>query len=289
MIRFIFFVWALCFFSVAARAWNDAGHMVVAQIAYERLEPAVRERVDELSKIGAEPENATFVTGACWPDDLKTVGIKTYNDWHFLDIPFSSDGTRLPAARAKINVVWAMNQCVFTLKKRAPDPRFPNVALRAVPDNEKARALRFLTHLVGDAHQPMHASSRFSRAHPKGDRGGNDFRLGETNLHAFWDEGGGLFNAAWVRPLRAENRAAVEKRAREIVRSHPPGIGARNQDFDQWISQSFLIAHTFAYDTPENRAPSAAYIQNVQKLSAKRVALAGYRLATLLNRIFQNE
>ena len=289
MIRFIFFVWALCFFSVAARAWNDAGHMVVAQIAYERLEPAVRERVDELSKIGAEPENATFVTGACWPDDLKTVGIKTYNDWHFLDIPFSSDGTRLPAARAKINVVWAMNQCVFTLKKRAPDPRFPNVALRAVPDNEKARALRFLTHLVGDAHQPMHCVSRFSKAHPKGDRGGNDFGLGKTNLHLFWDEGGGLFSTIELRPLSADSERAIRGLADKISKSNPPTAQARNLDFGQWAQQGFLLAQNIAYKTPENRAPSAQYIQRVQKTSAERVALAGYRLAALLNRIFENE
>ena len=51
--------------------------------------------------------------------------------------------------------------------------------------------MRLLIHYVGDIHQPLHASSRFTAEFPNGDRGGNSFHLkrnGEINeLHALWD------------------------------------------------------------------------------------------------------
>lgn len=56
--------------------------------------------------------------------------------------------------------------------------------------------LRLLIHYIGDIHQPLHASSRYTIDYPKGDEGGNDFRikvthkgLGErpNNLHSLWD------------------------------------------------------------------------------------------------------
>lgn len=51
--------------------------------------------------------------------------------------------------------------------------------------------LRLLIHYVGDIHQPLHASTRYTEKHPKGDEGGNLFKLkskGEvSNLHSLWD------------------------------------------------------------------------------------------------------
>jgi hypothetical protein len=51
--------------------------------------------------------------------------------------------------------------------------------------------LRLLIHYIGDIHQPLHATSRFTSKYPEGDRGGNSFALtssdGVTQLHALWD------------------------------------------------------------------------------------------------------
>ena len=56
--------------------------------------------------------------------------------------------------------------------------------------------MRLLIHYIGDIHQPLHASSRYTKYYPRGDEGGNDFRIkvinkeaGETpnNLHSLWD------------------------------------------------------------------------------------------------------
>jgi len=51
--------------------------------------------------------------------------------------------------------------------------------------------LRLLIHFVGDIHQPLHATSRYTSKYPHGDAGGNGFKLtskdGVTNLHSLWD------------------------------------------------------------------------------------------------------
>jgi len=63
-------------------------------------------------------------------------------------------------------------------------------------EEKQSYALRLLIHYIGDIHQPLHASSRYTTAYPKGDEGGNDLRIsvtnkgpGETpnNLHSLWD------------------------------------------------------------------------------------------------------
>ena len=70
------------------------------------------------------------------------------------------------------------------------------LADRSRPDAERAQALKFLVHFVGDAHQPLHAG--YAR-----DRGGNTFQLQVdgrgTNLHALWDSG--LLAGIGERPL----------------------------------------------------------------------------------------
>jgi len=42
---------------------------------------------------------------------------------------------------------------------------------------EAGMAIRFLVHFVGDLHQPLHATSRFTVNMPEGDAGGNDFKI----------------------------------------------------------------------------------------------------------------
>src|SRR6266436_8860325 len=58
---------------------------------------------------------------------------------------------------------------------------------------QKAIALAWLFHLVGDIHQPLHTAQLFTVEYPKGDRGGNEicFRVTQAgqpmDLHRFWD------------------------------------------------------------------------------------------------------
>ncbi len=130
----------------------------------------------------ADRDMYVFMMGATWPDEIKATGSgyfgtetppknesptlnAGYSDknmhryWHFIDTPFSTDGTALPPI---------------------PHPEIIEkiVAFRAAlatdePDLLKSYDLVWLEHLVGDVHQPLHATTRVTKAQPKGDQGGN--------------------------------------------------------------------------------------------------------------------
>ena len=63
---------------------------------------------------------------------------------------------------------------------------------------ERALFARYLVHIVGDIHQPLHSAALFNKTYKSGDQGGNFLRIktldGKTsNFHAFWDSGAYLF------------------------------------------------------------------------------------------------
>ncbi len=158
-------------------------HMQVAEIAWQHLTTASRARVATLLMLNpnyhswiakvpaAKRKEVAFVMAATWPDFIKTAtgyindtdtpppGAASsqnvgYSDhlqhryWHFIDTPFSSDGTALvqpvaPNAKTQIEL--------FTAAIAGTD----------ASDDIKSYDLVWLEHLVGDVHQPLHATSRF--------------------------------------------------------------------------------------------------------------------------------
>jgi hypothetical protein len=139
---------------------------------------------------------------------------------------------------------------------------------------------------VGDAHQPLHAASWFGKETPHGDRGGNDFKLEEgNNLHKLWDSAGGQFS----RVEQPDHFGYLPEIAQTVVKQVPPDSVPewKNVDFAVWLHESTTLARDVAYGTPRGQKPDAAYMAQLQKMSARRIAIAGYRLADLLNRIFE--
>src|SRR5437763_820480 len=166
------------------------------------------------------------------------------------------------------------------------------VALRATltdanaADTTKAVALAWLLHLVGDIHQPLHCSSRVTpdEALPQGDKGGNTFRLDDDrNLHAYWDH----ILAASVAPKPGEDSIAYAGRmAHRIEETHPLAAPLAATDVLGWCQEGLRLAQTVAYaGVTRGSVPSPAYEAEALKVAELRVALAGYRLAALLNAV----
>ena len=294
--------------SVPALAWDSEGHMAVAYVAYQHLNPATKNRVNQLLRLNpdynhwkaAVPSGTSaakrrmliFMMAATWPDYIKhktgysddgtengerpdgatssqNVG---YSDhlhhkyWHFVDTPFSADGTALPAL---------------------PTPNIETqiAAFRAVlasndPDAKKSYDLVWLEHLVGDIHQPLHAATRVSSTDLQGDRGGNLVTLCSApckqELHAFWDD---LLGTS----PNASNAATVGRNL-----PTPDATLAAKKDAADWAAESFDAAKQTVYATPiaSGDGPftlTPAYKAAAKKLARQRVALAGVRLANLLN------
>lgn len=83
---------------------------------------------------------------------------------------------------------------------------------------ERALFARYLVHVIGDIHQPLHSVALFNETYPSGDRGGNSLKIKlldntDQNLHSFWDSGAfRIQNDSWflVRPLDLKNTTALK-------------------------------------------------------------------------------
>ena len=285
-----------------APAWNFSGHWIAAAIAYQRLTPAVRARVDELirkhpdyekmifSDAPADPVSrarAAFIRAASWPDEIRNderfyddtrkdavptptlggfPGMQRHTNWHYADIPFSPDNTAIiqdppPNADTEIRRM---------LEEIGPSAN-PELSAYDFP---------WIEHLVADVHNPLHATSRFTKSLPEGDRGGNLVFVAGKNLHAFWDD------AASRREITYEG---ILKDARDFMaRQAPPVTSSLNPR--TWIEESFKLArsdvYTFGDENGTKEKPAKlppGYLENAQKIAHQRLTLSAYRLGAVLN------
>jgi hypothetical protein len=287
-----------------AFAWNSVGHMTVAYSAYQQLTPAEQARVAVLLKLNpyyskwlsyipagtsdADRDMYVFMMAATWPDEIKAVGSGyTGNDnpphgelpslntgyedkqahkyWHFINTPFSTDGTALPAVGGP------------TLVQKIAD--FRQELATSEPDLLKSYDLVWLLHMVGDVHQPLHCSERITSGAPHGDLGGNSVIVTgpAKELHAFWDTAVGLGDTKNFMTAVAVGKALPKPDAKLV--------GDANET--DWAAESFSLSKSSVYVAPVGPAlgpytMDAAYTANTRKIAEERIALAGARLANLL-------
>jgi hypothetical protein len=271
--------------------WGAGGHMMVAFIAFKRLNPKAKAKANELLAIAIPTDppiarSTDFVNAAHWADDLRPVeAFKDFKDLHFIDNPFATDGTALPAVPTP-NIVTALQDQVKILQT-------------STDKKAQAQALRFIIHFVGDIHQPLHCATRVDSGHPTGDRGGNDVlfkipgkngKLKPTNLHSYWDGGIGSFppTGAHFKPPPLSTIPAAAAKATAGNPDTDPGLKLDDPfAFTAWAGESFALAKDVAYKGMKNGVkPTAAYNKASLKVARQRVAWGGYRLAALLNAIW---
>lgn len=273
--------------------WGAGGHMMVASIAFKRLNPRAKAQAMALLARPINPANVSarskdFVNAAHWPDDLRQFpDFDSFKALHFIDQPFSIDGTALPAGVPEPdNIVKALEDNVNILKT-------------STDQNAQAQALRFIIHFVGDIHQPLHCATRVDSSHPEGDRGGNlvsikipgkDGKLKTSNLHSFWDGGIGSFPPTGPN-FRPPPLSQIGPATAIAMAGNPdtdPDLKLDDPfNFNAWADESFALAQDISYKGMKNGVkPSAAYNKKALKVARKRVAWGGYRLAALLNAIW---
>ena len=277
---------------IASSGWGAGGHMMTASIAFDRLNPHAKAKVIELLAIEIPPadeaaKSKDFINASHWADD-----VRDYHEFdfmapfHFINLPFTTDGTALPADLPKPD----------NILKGLQD----NVAiLRNSPDKAKqAQALRLIIHFVGDIHQPLHNVARISQAHKQGDRGGNLFaitvpgQIDPTNLHSYWDGGIDTFPPSGPPPGYDPPPLSKIPPAVAIARQGNPATDPKLKlnepfNFKLWSDESFALAKDVAYKgIQEGGQPSPAYKAKAIPVVRRRVAWGGYRLAALLNAIW---
>ena len=244
--------------AVPAHAWGPVGHRLVAHLAAAELDPATKREVARLLRDEQEPSLAGV---ANWADQLREqdadLGRRT-SRWHYVNL--AEDDCRYAAAMDCPN-----GDCVIEAIRRQK----ALLADRTQPDAVRTQALKFLTHLVGDAHQPLHAG--YAR-----DRGGNTVQIQVdgrgSNLHWLWDgEVTGSANLG-------------EKRYLRRLRAMPlPAAGRADRDDPAaWAEAACRIVLEPGF-YPDSAKIAPAYFSRWRPTADIQLRIAGHRLARILN------
>lgn len=295
-----------------AAAWGDEAHMMVGMIAYKLLDPAVKTRVEAL--LASDPDRATapdFVARTTWADKYRDAardaGGRTGTEkWHFTNIELADgdvDGAcrHHPALPAGTPASAGPAACSIDKVEQFT----AELSDAATPASEKLLALKFLLHLVGDLHQPLHAADNR-------DGGGNgiyvvaDGGFTPIKLHAYWDTqifremnptrgirlgrmaGGGILDRALLSAMADGISNEYSSRRKEWLAGRPR----------DWALDAFTKARDVAYrvgplvGSSRDGKPvyriDAAYERAATAVVREQIAKAGLRLAGLLNGALRN-
>jgi hypothetical protein len=249
-------------------AWGPKGHAIVADIASSRLSPAAKQNLRIL--LGDD----SLASIASWADTVRKERDESY-DWHFVDIPkdapgFSEERDCFRPQDKHKDALTDHHNCVVDRIESFQRVIGDEKASRA----DRLEALKWIVHFVGDLHQPLHAIDEA--------RGGNDIKLPvfgsakcgdyDCNLHWIWDtlllEHAGYSEEEYVGRLNTL-----------ITQKHLEGkAGGTPVD---WANESHLQARHITEAKPA--AIDEAYFLSNIELVNERLALAGLRLAALLN------
>jgi hypothetical protein len=237
-----------------------------------------------------------FMEAARWPDELR-ISDRQYHrgPWYYINWPFKPEGQPASVQIKEpdpVNIVTALAENEHMVRKET-DPK------------QKAIALAWLFHPVGDIHQPLHTAQLLTVDYPQGDRGGNEICVRVTqagqlmDLHRFWD--GVITSSSNVTRLR--NEATALRNRQEFQRSQLTELASTG--FESWAKESFEIATKITYRnggrigilkagamdcTMVTAAPvlPVGYVVSASRIAGRRIILAGYRLADLLMRVVVN-
>jgi hypothetical protein len=251
-------------------AWGKTGHRVVAAIADTQLSGLARAHVQEILGPGESLDEA-----ATWPDEMRSAPSafwqKTATPWHYVTL----NGIIYDHAPSEGDALEALDHFRSVLED-------PNASFA-----DKQLALRFVVHIVGDLHQPLHVGKCC-------DRGGNDVKVSwfgkPTNLHAVWDS-----------QLVDEEQLSFTELAAKLERhiSNRQLIDWWDINPRDWISESAQIRDTL-YPPParpkkgqkvkkgQTLLPdlSYSYVYKFTPLMEQRLSQGGVRLAAYLNALF---
>lgn len=283
---------------------------MVALIAEHHLTPAALAGVNALLK--GQPVEASLrrfcqsdnlmADASTWADDVKKT--EQTGEWHYMDIPLSQKHGEIeqwckavgPLTNGQERTGCILSALRYNLNILHDDKE---------SDFEKAKALRYLIHLVGDLHQPLHTTAN-------NDQGGNctpiqffaDPKI--TNLHSAWD-GMIINNSILPKGASIPNEANTldGKFASKFKDLTKHGI-----DFDKWAKESHEISQKVVYGKLEPKVTAEPFnAAETCKIHAERytadhlkidseyqsaavpvieeqLAKAGYRLAEVLNQIW---
>lgn len=236
--------------------WGATGHRTIGEIAEKHLSKKTKKKINELLQGQGLAIVSTF-GDAIKSDDR----FDKFYTWHFVNFPFDTSYENSEKDK-KGDIVTGIDFCINTLK----DP--------SSTKEDKVFYLKFLVHLIGDLHQPLHVG----RAE---DRGGNDIKVSwhnkKSNLHRVWDSEMIDFYGMSYTEL-ADNASTLSK---EQIKSIEQG------SILDWTYESQELAKKVYAGVQLNEKLSYAYSYQHFEQVRTQLQKSGIRLAKILNDIFQ--
>jgi hypothetical protein len=260
--------------ALEVQAWGADGHRLIARVAEQQLSPAARAEVERL--LALEP-GSSLASISTWADEHRS---PQTGRWHYVNFPRDATCTYEPQRDCEDGA------CVVEAIQRQRA-----VLQSAAPDEQRLKALKYLVHLVGDVHQPLHAGFA-------DDRGGNSYQVQGfgrgSNLHSLWDSGlilnrpGGA--QALQSQLAAEASNAAGAQAKKPASQQNPALqrsqvmaAARAEaEPAMWAQASCQIASAAGF-YPEGHKVDERYAQGHDATLLAQLTAAARRLATVLN------
>lgn len=243
--------------SAQVLAWGQNGHRVTGAIAERYLTERAQQAIGQILL------NEDLAEASTYPDEMRsdpsTFWKKTANPWHYVTVPEGHSYNEVGAPEEG-DALTALSQFTSILKD-------PKTSLA-----DKQLALRFVVHIIGDLHQPLHVG--------KGtDKGGNDVKLEffwqDSNLHRVWDselmDRRELSYTEWTTLL---SKKITDQQAAEWSITDP----------QVWIKESGDIRNTIY---PNSNKLSWDYLYQHLPTVQQRLQMGGVRIAAYLNQVFK--
>lgn len=254
-----------------AKAWGFAGHRIVCEIAWNELTARVKSNVREL--LATDPDHPQFNETCLWPDLVRDD--PRYADdkpRHYLDVHIER------GAHGDIDLA---RDCREHCVTEGIEHYARALIAGGEPNRGSLRALAFLSHFVGDIHQPLHVG--FDR-----DGGGNriDIRPAvaskrSISLHEYWD-------TTLVEQIPGSWRD-VAARLGARIGDEERAMAGTQLDPLAWARETHRIATEIAYELPEDGVVTNAYGDARRRVVEDQLTRAGVRLGALINQLLESD
>ncbi|MDF7813987.1 S1/P1 nuclease [Hymenobacter sp. YC55] len=243
----------------AGFAWGVVGHRAIGKVADNHLNGKARREITRL--LGHE----TLALVSTYPDEIRPYPDFAYTSpWHYVNTAVGLTQPQYESQLKSITEPTAYNS-LLTQIKTLRDP--------AATREQKVFALKFVVHIIGDVHQPLHTGTAETR-------GGNKilvkFRGKDTNLHGLWDSG--LIDYTGLTYL--ELAATVDHADRTQIRQWQQDEPAT------WLYESYQLSQPLAVEAQQQPELDYRYYPKYAAVMEQRLLQAGIRLAGVLNDVF---
>lgn len=236
-------------------AWDNRGHATIARIAERHLTPRAKANIEKYLN------GQSIVYYASWMDfNRKDAPFDVTNDWH---VDYWRDDQRKDAEGNPLPPI-----SVSQIKRIVAEMS----DFRTLSDSLVNVNIKYLVHLVGDMHCPVHID--FPTYRPVKVK----YKGKSVKYHKLWD---GIIVAdtrygASPLSLAEELDRATEKEREELSSGTP----------DYWYAESVAFAGTAYSLLPESKEVDREYLTKANDIINHIFPAAGYRLAKILNTIF---